>query len=153
MIVELQTKNFSLCAYKLKGNLEEIQSFQKELILRNPDSFYIFSSEKLISPRLFKIAFYHACLRWLSGESISKKLGIEFFICLFGETQIKELLKIFELKPSKNIYLIAINEHLENLNKYKDNIIFEELNLNDKQELKEDERKIIAEINEKILKV
>lgn len=53
----------------------------------------VYHSEAGLSGLLIACAFYNACLRWVSGENIAKKLSYEFLICLTGETQLNRLLK------------------------------------------------------------
>lgn len=52
----------------------------------------LYHSQAELDTLLIYSAFYHACLRWSTGENISKKFSYEFLVCLTGETQLKRLL-------------------------------------------------------------
>lgn len=52
----------------------------------------LYHSQAELDTLLIYSAFYHACLRWSTGENISKKFAYEFLVCLTGETQLNRLL-------------------------------------------------------------
>lgn len=76
----------------------------------------VYHSDGELSELLICSAFYNACLRWVSGENIAKRLEYEFLICLTGETQLNRLLKKTVCSPethtptSKHYYFSIVEE-------------------------------------------